>query len=430
MKKNKALPERDAPGTAAVKKSAKKTVLHTIIPAVLCVLGAFALWLYVMQTESPTYTDTVADIEVKLEGVEELADKTGLSVYSGEGSTVSVSVSGKKSLIARLAPGDVGATVDVSQITAAGKHALPVVIDLPSGLTLAEPVSDTVTVYADETVSKSVPVKEKLTGLELPADYTLGQIQLGFDTVTVEGPAGKVNGITEAQVAVDMAGKTSSFSAKYPITFTDSLGSAVTMDYLKCSASEIDVSVPVYQTAELTVPYRFKYDLLPEDSVTVTITPSVLTVTGDEKDVTSESAITPVVIDEKTITSNSFSFKTTPEISSNLTLDSGSAEVSVSVVIDPTVITRDVAVKDIKITGADPSVKCEVIDTSVTVTLRGTKEQLDAAEKGNIYLNVDMTGYEAGSAGTVTRPATVVVEANDAAGVFEIGSYTVQIKVS
>ncbi len=428
MKKNETLPKTKKTVDERAKKSAKKTIVHTVIPAILCVLGAFALWLYVMQTESPSYTETVAGIEVKLEGVDELAEKTGLSVYSGEGTTVNVVVSGKKSLIARLSSGDVGATVDVSSINAAGRHAMPVVIDLPAGLTLADTVPDSVTVYADETVSKTVSVRERLTHLELPADYKQGQIEFGFDTVTVEGPAGKVNGIAEAQVVIDMAGKTSSFSAIYPITFTDSLGAAVTMDYLKCSATEIDVTVPIYMTAELTVPYRFKYDLLPEDSVTVTLTPSFLTVTGDEKDVVSDSAVSPVVIDEKAITSNSYSYTVTPELSSKLTLESGTGEVTVGVEISASLITKEFTVTDIRITGT--TAKCEPVDESVTVTLRGTKEQLDSIDEKDVSLTVDMTGYDEGSAGTVTRSASVSIETEGAAGVFEVGTYSVQVKIS
>ncbi len=428
MKKNGTLPKTEKVKDEGAKKNAKKTLLHTVIPAILCVLGAFALWLYVMQTESPTYTETVAGIEVKLEGTDELTEKTGLSVYSGGGTTVNVVVSGKKSLISRLSSGDVGATVDVSSINAAGRHALPVVIDLPAGLTLADTVPDSVTVYADETVSKTVSVREKFTHLELPADYRQGQIEFGFDTVTVEGPAGKVNGIAEAQVVIDMADKTSSFSAIYPITFTDSLGAAVTMDYLKCSATEIDVFVPIYMTAELNVPYRFKYDLLPEDSVTVTLTPSALTVTGDEKDVTSDSAISPVVIDEKAISSNSFSYTVTPEVSSKLTLESGMGEITVNVEISPSLVTKEFTVTDIRIIGT--SAKCEPVDKNVTVTLRGTKEQLDAINDSDVYLTVDMTGYGEGSAGNVIRPAAVAVEAEGADGVFEIGKYSVQVKIS
>ena len=430
MKKNDSALPRNVEKTDGVRKRARKTVLRTVIPAALCLLGALALWMYVMQAESPTYTETVNGIEVKLDGLDVLGEKTGLSVYSGEGVTVDVTVSGKKSLIAKLSPGDVSATVDVSKIKEAGKIQLPVVVDLPAGLTLSGTDPGTVSVYADETVSRSIPIKEKLPNLILPQDYKLGKIEFGFDSVTVEGPAGKVNGINEAQVVIDMTGKTSSFSAIYPITFTDSLGAVVTMDYLKCSPTEVDVSVPVLQTAELKVPYRFRYGLLPEDGVSVTLTPSVLTVTGDEKDIASDSAITPITIDEKTITTNNYSFTVTPEISSKLSLDSENGEVTVNVEISPSIITKELVVDKITVTGADSSVKCEVIDKSVNVTLRGTKEQLASVTDGNVYLTVDMTGYDAGSTGTVVRPAAVVVESEEADGVFEVGTYSVQVKIS
>ena len=429
MKTNETLPVREFKADEGAGKH-KRTLRNKIISAVLCVIGAFALWLFVMQTESPTYTETVSGIEVRNENADVLADKTGLSVYSGEGTTVNVVVSGKKSLIARLSSGDVGATVDVSMISVAGRHALPVTIDLPSGLTLADTVPATVTVYADETVSKVVSVREKLTHLELPANYKQGKIEFGFDTVTVEGPASKVNGIAEAQVVIDMENKTSSFSAKYPITLTDSLGAAVSTDYLKLSATEIDVIVPVYVTAELSVPYQFKYGLFPEGSVQVTMSPSAISVSGDENDVTSDSAISPVIIDEKAITSNSYSFSVTPEISPKLSVETGTGEVTVNVEVSSSLITKEFTVEDIRFTGMSSAVKCEAADKSVTVTLRGTKEQLDAIGEGDVYLTVDMTGYDAGSTGNVVRPAAVVIEANNSGGVFEVGTYSVQVKIN
>ena len=94
MKKNDSALPRNVEKTDGVRKRARKTVLRTVIPAVLCLLGALALWMYVMQAESPTYTETVNGIEVKLDGLDVLGEKAGLSVYSGEGVTVDVTVSG------------------------------------------------------------------------------------------------------------------------------------------------------------------------------------------------------------------------------------------------------------------------------------------------------------------------------------------------
>ncbi|MBQ7474560.1 MAG: hypothetical protein IJS78_01430 [Clostridia bacterium] len=429
MKNNeKELPVRQYEAAPDGKKS-RRPLRGTIITIILCVFAAFALWLYVMQTESPTYTDTVDGIEVRLEGVDALSEKTGLSVYSGQGTTVNVVVSGKKSIIGRLAPGDLKATVDVSPISVAGRHPLKVSIDMPSGLTLVEMVPSTVTVYADETVSKSVPVREKMNHLELTDDYRLGKIELGFDTITVEGPSGKVNSVSDAQVIIDMGGKTSSFSGKFPIVLTDAVGSAVTMDYLKCSASEIDVKVPIYMIREIAVPYEFKYGLLGEDDVKVTLTPSTLTVFGDAGDVSSDGVISPVVIDEKAITSNYYSFRISPEISQKVSLDSGTGEVGVTVEIDPSLTTKDFTVSDIRIKGAASTIKCEIVDSSVNVTLRGTEAAFETMKDSDVYLTVDMTGYDKGSVGTVTRPAAVSV-AGSPQGVFEIGSYSVKVKIS
>ena len=423
------LPVRDIGVQENGKKKSRHTTRAKIVTYVLCLLAAFSLWMYVMQTESPNYTDTVAGITVKLENSDLLGEKTGLSVYSGQGTTVNVVVSGKKSLIGRLSADDIKATVDVSSVTSAGRHPLPVSVELPSGLTLTGTVPETVTVYVDETVRKSVPVKEQLSGLELSSEYKLGQIGFGFDTVAVEGPAGKVNGVSEARIVIDMKNRTSSFTAKYPLTLLDGAGSAVEMDYLKCSASEVDVTVPIYKTAEITVPYEFKYGLLSEDDVNVTLSPATLTVSGDENDVDSDGVIAPIVIDEKTLSSNSYSFRTTLSVSPKVTLESGTGEVTVTVEIGPSVITKSFAVSDIRLVGASSSIECETVEETVTVVLRGKRDVISKIEDGDVYLTVDMSGYDSGSSVTVTRPATVVIEGGSD-GVFEVGSYSVQVKIS
>ncbi len=423
------LPVRDIEAPEKEKQKKRRTVRGKIVTFILCVLAAFALWMYVMQTESPSYTDTVTGITVQLENTDELTEKTGLSVYSGQGTAVNVAVSGKKSLIARLSEEEITATVDVSRVTSAGRHSLPVSVELPSGLILNGTVPETITVYVDGTVSKSVPVKEKYAHLELPAEYKLGQIQLGFDTVTVEGPAGKVKGVSEAQVVIDMDGKTSSFTAKHPITLLDATGAAVSFDYLKCSATETDVTVPILKTVDIPIPAEFKHGFLNEENARVTLSPSALTVSGDERDVSAEGLVSPILIDEKALTSNTYSFKITPSISPKVTLESGTGEVTVTVEVDSTYITREFAVSEINVVGASRSIKCEVEDENVVVVLRGTKDEIMKIKDEDLSLSVDMTGYDAGSSGTVTRPATVVID-GDAVGVWEIGTYTVQVKIS
>ncbi|MBR3992028.1 MAG: hypothetical protein IKI91_07800, partial [Clostridia bacterium] len=274
----------------------KKTRIASVVTLILCVLGALILWLYVMYIESPTYEDTVDDIEVRLENVDVLSSNN-LSVYSGSGNHVKIRVSGKKSLINRLTKDDIHAAVDLTDVTESGRRALPVTVDLPYGVTLVESEPSSITVYVDETETRAVPLTANVS-LGLSEPYELGTVEFrddngaDLDTVTVVGPKNVVSSVAKAQVSVDASGKTATFTSRLPVTLADADGNRIASDYLKCSPMEIGVVVPIYVTKEIEIPVGFKYGYFEDGSnVRVTATPSVLTVRGSESNLNSASAV-------------------------------------------------------------------------------------------------------------------------------------------
>ncbi len=413
----------------------KKTRIASVVTLILCVLGALILWLYVMYIESPTYEDTVDDIEVRLENADVLSSNN-LSVYSGSGNHVKIRVSGKKSLINRLTKDDIHAAVDLTDVTESGRRALPVTVDLPYGVTLVESEPSSITVYVDETETRAVPLTANVS-LGLSEPYELGTVEFRddngaeLDTVTVVGPKNVVSSVAKAQVSVDASGKTSTFTSRLPVTLADADGNRIASDYLKCSPMEIGVVVPIYVTKEIEIPVGFKYGYFEDGSnVRVTATPSVLTVRGSESDLNSASAVKQIVVDEKKIEGRSYSVTVTPELAAGLTLISQPAEVTVNVEItDSTLVTKDYTVENITATGAKSGLKYSVVDTSATVTLRGNSKKLAAIDDGDVTLEVDLTGYDENSKGTVSCKASVLIDSEGADGVFEVGEYTVQVKI-
>ena len=420
---------------AGVKK--KRTRLATLVTLILCVLGAFVLWIYVMYTESPTYEETVDAVEVELENADVLSSRYNLSVYSGSGNHVKIRVSGKKSLINRLTVDDIHAAVDLKNVTESGRRALPVTVDLPYGLTLVEAEPSEITVYVDETETKAIPLSANVSIGLLPEPYELGNIEFRddngaqLDTVTLVGPKNAVSSVSKAQVSVDASGKTATFTSRLPVSLVDADGNKIASDYLKCSPAELGVIVPIYVTKEIDIPVQFRYGFFEDGkNVKVTVNPSAITVKGNESDLNSSSAVKPVVIDEKKIWGRSYSESVTPELGTGLTLISQTGDVTVTVEItDSTLVTKDFEVDKINVVGAKSGLKYSVIDQSVTVTLRGTSKKLAALENKDVTLEVDLTGYGENSAGTVSCRAGVVINGDGADGVFEIGEYSVQVKI-
>ena len=88
---------------------------------ILCFLAAFFLWLYVMSVESPQHEQIFSHLTVELTGTEGL-EKNHLALYSGYGTMVDVTLSGKKSVTSKLTERDIVVTADLSGINEGGRY--------------------------------------------------------------------------------------------------------------------------------------------------------------------------------------------------------------------------------------------------------------------------------------------------------------------
>ena len=111
----------------------KTSRARSIIVKILCVLGALFTWLYVMSNDSPNYDRTFNSVPVSIVGASDLENNTGMTIMSGQGHVVDVTVTGIKSDVVNLGVEDIVAYVDVSSLKKADKYGLNVKVDLPKG---------------------------------------------------------------------------------------------------------------------------------------------------------------------------------------------------------------------------------------------------------------------------------------------------------
>jgi len=404
---------------------------HNIIPKILCVVAAFFLWLYVMQTETPENEGFISSVTVDMENSAELQSASGLSVYSRSGNIVDVKLRGKKSVIDKLKSEDIHAYIDVGTITTPGQHAVKVFVDLPEGVNLVEPQPSTISVYVDETSTISLDVSEKLDNLMLSSPYELGNIRFEYDSITVTGPKNKLAQIEMAMVDVNMKDKTSSFVTRSPIYLVDKSGKKIDMSYLITSVNEMDVTVPIYVNKEIPVKVDFKHGFLNADNAKVTLTPSYVTVKGDEsKFVDVAEIIDTIIIDEKQIVDNSYTISLNTKANADVTVAEDDRTIKVDVELSPNLVTKRINVNDISVKGAPANVSYEIIDNYVNVILRGTLEDLSKVKPADVRLEVDLSAFGNESSGVVGGDATVIIDSEVADKIWEVGSYPVQIKIN
>ncbi|MBQ8402500.1 MAG: hypothetical protein IJX14_11295, partial [Clostridia bacterium] len=104
-------------------------------------------------------------------------------------------------------------------------------------------------------------------------------------------------------------------------------------------------------------------------------------------------------------------------------------QVQVNVEIDPSIQYMDLTVTDIEATGAN-GIRYTIEDKELLVTLRGPIQKLGSIRPSDVYAVVDLSGYSAENSGMVTKTPSIIIDAEDAEGVYEVGEYTVQVRIN
>lgn len=392
-----------------------------------CLLIAFVLWLYVMQVDNPDYEETFYSVDVALTNTAVLEGNGGLSVYSGYGTTVDVTVIGKKSTIKKLTGEDLRVTADVSTITEAGMHSVPVHVELPSGLSLGSVSQGFIQVYADEKSSRVVDIRAKITSFTMEHQLQMGEPSPAYDTVVVTGPKHALNDIAYAQVSLALGNVSSSMTASGALVLMDAGGTEIVNPYLRLSRTEVKVDIPVFTTKELPLAVAYKHGYFNDTNVRVTLNPPTLTLRGDPGVLDRMNEIVVATLDEKQIVGD-----VTQMVGLSLPEGVAAADGTENVVVSVNHVgthTRQFTITDIDITGA-VGIDCEILTTSLNVVIRGTLQQLSRLKTSDLTAIVDLSGYTAGSSGVITEKAVILIDSVVAGDVYEIGDYSIKVKLN
>ncbi|MBO4220610.1 MAG: hypothetical protein J5933_06780 [Clostridia bacterium] len=407
----------------------KTSRARSIIVKILCVLGALFTWLYVMSNDSPNYDRTFNSVPVSIVGASDLENNTGMTIMSGQGHVVDVTVTGIKSDVVSLSVEDIVAYVDVSSLKKADKYGLNVKVDLPKGSATVTSVSpNNVTVSVDKTSSVSVRVVPKLTTYNLSMDYVLGTLVPENETITVSGPITVLDTIDRAEVSVgDLGQLTGTVTASGMINLCDASGNKVSSQFIKLSQDSMKVTVPVYEYKNIPVTVSYKYGYYNDRNVTVTTSPQTIRIKGD---VETLKGIDDYIIevDEKKITDDR-------TITEAVSLPAGIENVDMTESVEVKIIhkntkTRRVVLSNFKINNPN-GIDCELVNETLTVEFRGLSEQLALLSDETVILVADAENILK-SPGTVTVPVIVKINVESISGnqVYELGEYRVELKVS
>jgi YbbR domain-containing protein len=398
----------------------KESRISDIAIKILAVIIAFIIWFYAIATDSPTFTKTFPAVPVDIINVAE----TGLSVISGYDYSVDITVQGKKSVINDLDTKYITANVDVGDIHIAGRYTRPISVTLPDGVTLTDKSVTSISVYLDNTMTKTVPVKASIKSYMIDNGYELGSATPNITEIKVDGPVQVLDKITAAQVSLELGHITNSVTVTDTLSLVDAEGNIITNPYVKMQTTDVEVTVPVYITKEIPLEVGYKYGYFNDNTVKVTISPQSLRIKGDPIIINSINRIVLPLDEKKVITDTVSQAISLPDGVINV-YGTDTAKIYIKHIGTET---KDIVVNDFNVINPN-GLAYELLDDFITVKVRGPSSYLPYISNTDIRATLDLSGFSNVS-GTSSVAVTIEMGGIYKDSVYEVGEYITSVKIN
>ena len=202
---------------------------------------AFGLWLYVVMVVNPEWEQTYTDIPVVFQNENLLAER-GLMIVSDDKPTVQLRLSGNRADLMELSSANISVVCNVASIESSGEFTLNYsVYYANNAISVVGKMPESINLKVEKKVTKPVDVVVIPNG-ETPSGYIddRDNLTLDYTSIEVTGPQSVIERIHEAQVYVDLEGKTQSIISQFPYTLVDAEGKAIAQNDLTFVETNID----------------------------------------------------------------------------------------------------------------------------------------------------------------------------------------------
>lgn len=261
-------------------KQEKKT--NNILPKILSVLAAFALWLYVFQAVEETRVFKEIPISI-----ENFNTNLGLDVVSGYENAVDVTVTGTKSILNEINSENIHASVDLSNVTERGTYVVDLNVSVPSSVKVTDKSVTQIKISVDKTIEKQVEL-EPVLSYNIQYPYELGVPVLSANTVSLKGPETDINAVSKATVQLNVGSIKNAVTSNAKITLYDANNYEIQSKYIVMTPSEVEIDVPVYKTALFDIQPDLVID---KNRFDYTVSPSAVYLKGTVNDVEAVKAL-------------------------------------------------------------------------------------------------------------------------------------------
>lgn len=223
----------------------------------ISLLGAFLVWLFVVNVADPIMTDTV-EIPVEIENGQVLTDN-GLTYEIVGKKTTTVSYEIHTSNAYRIRSSDFRAYVDMTELwSVTGSVPVKVEVLNNAGYLVSSPVSKTtaIKIETEPLQTKRFELNTILTG-ELADGFQVGEIQLSPDHIYLEGPESQIGQISSVGIEFSIDGLSSEVSGVVVPRFYDANGNRIELsNRIESNCDRVDYTMEVLKVKELMLDFE------------------------------------------------------------------------------------------------------------------------------------------------------------------------------
>lgn len=396
-----------------------------ILPLLLSIVIAFALWAYVITFVSSEREGTFSGVAVSYQG-EIMLEERNLMVVSEEKPEVTLTLYGNRRELNKLDSSNITIIADLSKIGEPGMHSVNYNVyypgDIPdNAFTVQSQYPSMVKVEVERRITKDVPVNVVYEG-SVKKDYIADKEKAELDnpSVRITGPASVIDQITQAKILVNLQDKSESFIESYRFTLCNAQGEPVDAKMVEANIAEVNLTLYIKRVKEI----KLTVTVVDGGGATkatsdIDIDPEVIKVAGNETALKDINEINLGTINLGELTKDSekdFEIKL-PDGLENL---SGKTSAKVTVKF-PELTTTSITITDFAALNVPEGMEVEFITEELTVNVRGPKTLVKKMTAANVSATVDFANAEAG---TSTFKVNIVM-GDGYRSVGTMGTYTV-----
>lgn len=388
-------------------------------------------WVYMSMGTTNDTSVTISNIPIQIELPDQLVNN-GLQVFSDTEQTATVTVTGSRAVLGSISTKDIIVTAATNGIDSAGTYqiSLSAVKTNPSAnfQIISTVTPSNVNVIVDYLRETSFPIQENV--VYKVADGYYASTSLASKNITVSGPQTEIAKIAKVSASAELDGiLDDSTSATADILLYDKSGNRISTDLLKMEFGTVEASISVLpeKTVKVVPEFMNKPEGLNLGDDMLSVEPSEILLAGPKKVLDNTKSIKLESIDFATLSNKRYEYN---DQGINIPTDCKniSNSTAAKVVLDLSSLSKKTyTVDSFKVSGLSSEYKADVTQTNMSVTVIGSKKELENLKSSDIECIID-TSDQSGTVGSVQMPVTFKLKGTSTCWVS--GSYKANITIS